>query len=244
VLALLVEALGDAKSWLGAVADDLRWMALCLPEYTFTMHSWIEICRVMPKKARNIVRVVCDSTGARSVTLAENLPNIRKLTATCSCWCGKAFTSHSAFAVHAFKAHGRIPPASLYAWGHSMCHCCLLQFGTRDALIKHLSNGRNGANICLLNCVVRIPPLSRDDDKVARQAAQVLKLKLVHSGFNQYKRDDVVFRVPGPLNRIIDMDGSWVSPWDKRHPQGPGRRLFITSEFIAPDFVAAESVHE
>ena len=87
-------------------------------------------------------------------------------------------------------------------------------------------------------------PLSREEDLEARQAAQVLKLKLVHAGFDQYKRDDVVVRVPGPMNRIIDMDGSWISHRDKRHPRGPGKRLFITTEFVAPDFVAAESEHE
>ena len=65
LLVLLVESIGDAKAWLSGGEDDLRWMVLC--DRDRSMHEWVVFCRGMPKRARAVVRKICDSPAARSV---------------------------------------------------------------------------------------------------------------------------------------------------------------------------------
>ena len=197
---------------------------MCDSDHTYTVHQWAICCRIVPKRARAVVRKNCDAPAARSVTLSETRPNIAKLEACRSCYCGKSFSSTAAYAVHAFKAHGIIPPVCVYAPSDGRCRCCLLQFDTRQGLIDHLSRDQRGGNLCLLNCLLRIPPLSREEETEARAVSQAIKIAKVHKGEHQHFRERPAVRVYGPMWRLIDIDGNFVSPNDKRHPVGPGKQ--------------------
>ena len=79
LLALMVAARHDGRSWLRALEGDLEWMKTCDPKATFTPLQWFKFCRKAPKAARNTVRKVCDSSAARSRTVLEQKSSVRNL---------------------------------------------------------------------------------------------------------------------------------------------------------------------
>ena len=78
-------------------------------------------------------------------------------------------------------------------------------------------------NLCLLNTLLRFPPLSNEDEAAARAQATEQKLSRIKAGFGK-TRAETVFRLCGPLLPIIDLAGEPVEFTNKRHPCGPGRR--------------------
>ena len=141
-----------------------------------------------------------------------------------SCPCGRSFNTKAAFAVHQFKAHGIIPTVCWYAHADGFCHACRLQFANRQGLIFHL---QRSVGVCLLNVLLKLPALSPDEEAEARRLSQAVKLNKIHKGIGQYAVEHLVFRVPGPLWNLIDIDGTFVGYDDKRHPWGPGKKLHI-----------------
>ena len=137
LITLLFEARGDLRSWVRALEGDLEWMALASSSHTFTIEQWCELCRHAPKQARSIVRKVCDNSNARSLTLAETKPQIRRLAESLSCFCGKVLTSKAAFAVHQFKKHRIKPAVCAYANSQNACLVCLMQYSSRHLLCNH-----------------------------------------------------------------------------------------------------------
>ena len=59
------------RSWLHALESDLKWMQLCDSTTSFTVTSWFVFAREAPKAARALVRKLCDSSEARSLSLGE-----------------------------------------------------------------------------------------------------------------------------------------------------------------------------
>ena len=180
------------------------------------------MCRELPKKARKLVRDICDGKEARSITIAETKAKTRTLTRTCTCFCGKMFATGTALAVHAFKAHGVSRPISRYAFADNSCLNCLLQFSTRNGLIAHLEAGQG---ICLLNTLLRVPPTTDDEEMDLRAAAQKIKLCKQKAGTGRHAVDFPAFRIHGPMWKMIDMQGQNVLHTDKRHPVGPGSQI-------------------
>ena len=191
-----------------------------MPTTKFTTHQWFDMCRTASKAARSLVRRVCDSSAARSLTLAEARPAVARLTAAYSCPCGKVYHSKAGFAAHQYSAGGTVPAAHWYADPSNVCTCCLMHFSCRQLLIYHL---QRGSSLCLLNTLLRVPPLSVEEEHVARKEAQSVKLAKVHTGQKENAASWPAYRLPGPPWRLLDVNGSHVPLDDKRHPLCPGR---------------------
>ena len=78
--------------------------------------------------------------------------------------------------------------------------------------------------MCLPNTLLRVPALTEVDEANARRVAQQDKSKKVHGGYGQHAADWPVYRIPGPLWKLVGLNGDFVDASDKRHPMGPGRR--------------------
>ena len=88
LLGLLFEAKRDPRSWLKALEDDLVWMQTCDRDHTFTPIEWFALCRATPKRAKNIVRRVCDTVAARRMGTCEPSSAVWKLGQGVACECG------------------------------------------------------------------------------------------------------------------------------------------------------------
>ena len=53
------------------------------------------------------------------------------------------------------------------------------------------------------------------------------------AGNHQHLVEHPAFRLPGPLWRIIDVHGNFVSYADRRHPVGPGKQLRLPADIAA-----------
>lgn len=65
-------------------------------------------------------------------------PDQQRFEHFCIC-CSKLFASKAAWSVHAFRAHGRVTVARLFASG-TQCAACLRTYGTYTALVNHITH--------------------------------------------------------------------------------------------------------
>ena len=180
-----------------------------------------------PTAARRVVRKACDSKAARSLTIAETRPNICAISTRSTCHCGKLFNSAKALAVHRTRMHGYRQPAHFYAGGDMICHCCLLQFGCRQHHVTHLAEK---SPLCLLNTLLRCPPLSREEETVLRLQASEIKNREAPSAY----------RISGPTWPVIDLKGDILHGLSRFHPAGRGRGKHHHNrpdEWEVPEFV-------
>ena len=73
----------------------------------------------------------------------------------------------------------------------------------------------------------------RDEEVEARRVSQVDKLRRVEAGNHQHFVEHPAFRFTGPLWRIIDVHGNFVSYADRRRPVGPGKQLRLPADIAA-----------
>ena len=180
------------------------------------------MCRNRPKRARKLIRDICDSEAARPITLSETKMRARSLGRSCTCHCGQMFPTGTALAAHAFRVHGTCRPTSRYAFESNSCLNCLLQFSTRNGLVEHLDAGQG---ICLLNTLLRVPPTTDAEEFELRSVAQTIKKCKIGSGLPKHAVDFPAFRIHGPMWKMVDIQGQNVLHTDKRHPVGPGSQL-------------------
>ena len=219
LLALIESARGGERSWLSAVEDDLAWLSFCVEDTKFSLQAWFEKCRIEPGAARALVRKACDSEQARSLSLAELKPSVARLEGQYTCFCGASLKSVTALASHKFSKHGIGNPIAKYATPDNHCMTCLLVFDNRTLLINHLVASR----ICSLNMLLRVPPLSIEEDEEARADASTVVRSRNKAGVAPSKAIQAVFRMHGPIWRLVDLDGNHV-PWTSScHPCGRGR---------------------
>ena len=50
LLALLHAARSDHRSWIGVFEDDLKWLAVVMPEHTYRPQQWFAYCRTDAKR--------------------------------------------------------------------------------------------------------------------------------------------------------------------------------------------------
>ena len=62
-----------------------------------------------------------------------------------------------------------------------------------------------------------------DTEAEVREREQRIKLAKVHSGVHQHKSDFPAFRLFGPIQTMIGLDGVVVHSTDRRYPYGPGK---------------------
>ena len=165
----------------------------------------------------------------RSLTLAEARPAVARLTAAYSCPCGKVYHSKGGFAAHQYISHGIVPAVHWYADPSNVCTCCQLHFSCRQLLIYHL---QRGSALCLLNTLLRLPPLSVEEEQDARTAAQAVKLANVHTGQKAVVAAWPAYRRPGPIWKLLDAAWLHVPMDDPRHPLCRGKRDY---GFAYPD---------
>ena len=224
LIVLVFHAGNDTQSWLFALRDDLKWMALCQKDASFSLLEWCVFARANPKGARNLVRKVCSSAGAQSLTVAENKPKLMAMIGSFTCYCGQAFKSKAALDGHRGTFHRELHPVQHYAHEQNTCLTCLVKFSNRDLLCTHLSRGYG---TCWLNMVLKVPPLSvkavRDmlkDERIHTNAREV-------AGLPQNLAEIPAFRVPGPLLVIHGFDGSIIPTTSNLHPFGPQKRKYL-----------------
>ena len=210
LLVLIFAARSDAKSSYKALADDIAWMELCTPLAHFTVQSWFAFARAEPTAARRVVRKACDSKPARSLTIAESKPRICSISVRATCHCGKSFASATALGAHKTRMHGYVQPAAYYAGEDCICHCCLLQFGCRHHLVQHLAAK---SPLCLLNTLLRCPPLSVEEEAAIRRRSAGVQLSDAPA----------TYRLHGPTWAVVDLSGSTVHGLSRLHPAGRGR---------------------
>jgi hypothetical protein len=210
LLVLIYAARSDCKSWYAALSDDIAWMALCTPAAKFTVQSWFAFAQAEPTAARRVVRKACDSQPARSLTLAESRPRVCSISVRATCHCGKSFASATALGAHKTRMHGYVQPAAYYAGEDAICHCCLLQFGCRHHLVQHLAAK---SPLCLLNTLLRCPPLSVEEEAAIRSRAAGV----------QHRDAPAAFRLHGPTWAVVDLRGDTLHGLSRLHPAGRGR---------------------
>ena len=106
LIILVLEAkLGD-RSWMQALVKDLVWLQLCDSDANFDVRQWFQCVRAEPARARNLVRKVCSSSKARSVTLSETGSAIQSIQAVHTCFCGMRFRSKATLDGHRGTHHG------------------------------------------------------------------------------------------------------------------------------------------
>ena len=136
-------------------------------------------------------------------------------------------------AVHQFKKHNIRPAVSCYADPSNACLVCLLHFPNRQLMCKHLQH----SYLCLLNAVLRVPPMHAYTEAQVREREQICKLSMLRSGFSQHKIVFPSFRLSGPRLPCIAHDGTIVQVSEKRHPRGPGKQLRLPpdgAQFVVP----------
>jgi hypothetical protein len=88
LLTLIHASRSDSRSWIQGLCSDLKWMKLCDRECSYTVAEWFCFCRTEPKKARSLIRKICASPEATSVTLSEQSSAVKALQGSYSCPCG------------------------------------------------------------------------------------------------------------------------------------------------------------
>ena len=224
LLVLLHAARGDPRSWLNALLDDLKWLACCLPDASFTIISWFAFCREAPRQARLMIRKACDSSAAKSLTIAETSSAIRSLVQTYSCPCGWSGGSLAAYHAHRGKAHGLMHPANYYADASNMCRYCLVQFGSRGHLLTHLAQG---SGLCLLNSVARSAPLAQSVLDELKEAESRTIADRICAGHHKHRAEVPPLRFFGPLWPLINTSGAVVDESSNAHPFGPRKRKYV-----------------
>ena len=146
------------------------------------------------------------------MALNEVQPRIAGLSMQCTCQCGKAFATSAALAVHRTQVHGYLAATSFYAEDDHLCTCCLVQFGCRRMLISHLAQK---SPLCLLNCLLRLQPLSAERELLLRTEDREKN----PSG----KSAHAAFRVYGPTWNVMNLDGQFLHGLHRDHPAGSGR---------------------
>ena len=89
LIALLIAAKGDQRSWISAFEKDLQWMGEVAACAKFSTREWFDLCRTEPKRARRIIRTACDSEEARILSLAQFPKALVRFAEGFSCQCGK-----------------------------------------------------------------------------------------------------------------------------------------------------------
>ena len=223
VIALIYAARKDPKSWFAAFTSDLKWMALCDPDASFTLLQWCRYVRANPKRARTLVRNICDASAARSLTIGEKLPALRELNGVCSCHCGRMFASKAALDGHRASFHLELSTVQWFADPSNVCLSCLVCFSNRSGLCSHLTYG---TGVCLLNTLIRMPPLSDDVIRAALKHERISAVARERAGLGTNLVDTPAHRLKGPLWQHIDFDGTFISVKSNRHPFGPQKRKY------------------
>lgn len=155
---LAAAAVKDARSWMYALVKDLEWLTACDGECVYDLRQWYAFVNAAPKQARNLVRKICNSRMARSVTLGECRPAVMVVQATFTCFCGQMFKSLAALNGHRGAFHEFGAAEMAYCPEDATCRACLVSFSNRKLLAHHLRY-RSGY-VCLLSCVAHQQPLS------------------------------------------------------------------------------------
>ena len=220
LLSLLVAASKDAKSWFKAFEADLEWLGKVDTTYAFTSSSWFQRCRTDPKYIRKIIRAACDSSKGSDIGFGVEASKVSKIIDTCTCNCGATFRSKAALGIHRFHKHGYRSVVSNYADSSCQCRVCLTQFDNLQILKEHLG----GSRLCLLNLLLRVPPLSPEDLDMTSKSAAAIVNKNVEAGLPKFHVTNPPLRASGPLWRLIDINGVFVDESDPLHPWGKGRQ--------------------
>ena len=170
------------------------------------------------------MRKVSDCASARSLTVLEQKSSVRNLQNSVTCPCGWRGKSVQSLHGHRWSAHGMFAPAQFYAGESNSCGTCLVSFSNRKLLMNHLTRG---SGICLLNLLLRRPPLDLDELEAIRKKETADTISRIHKGLPAHLAVSPAFRKCGPLMPLIYTDGSVVDVSDRRHPYGPGKRKYV-----------------
>ena len=98
---------------------------------------------------------------------------------------------------------------------------CLSQFSNAGLLSEHL---KYDSTLCFLSTLLRIQPKSDGDDAINRAVAADAKRDNIHKGLHRNSTERPAFRTPGPLLRLISLDGSLIDDSSTAHPWGKGNQ--------------------
>lgn len=81
-----------------------------------------------------------------------------------------------------------------------------------------------GSGVCLLNCIIRVPPLSEDELSTIREIDSSDMSGRISSGLHKHYADVPAMRGFGPLWPILSLTGEVLAETDNRHPFGPQKK--------------------
>jgi len=221
---LVFAAFRDGRSWLKALQSDLTWANQCDPDFRYDLSGWFAFAYSEPQKARVMVRRICDSKAARSITIGEHLASITSLQEAHTCFCGRSFPSKPALDGHRATFHGAGAPEYRYCQPTGQCACCLVTFSNRKLLAHHMRY-RSGW-VCLVNTMRFVAPLSDLELKEARRCDRAVESMREKRGQPRYLADVPAFRSYGPLRQIVNLRGDEIDVSSNLHPFGPKRRKY------------------
>ena len=113
-------------------------------------------------------------------------------------FCSFPFKSKQGLAVHQYHKHGIKSIMRMFVGLHSHCLCCLLEFHTRERLVRHLSDK---SKFCKQYMLDSITPLSVEVADEYDRACNASELRLnVKLGYcRSFTKNKPAYRLVGPL---------------------------------------------
>ena len=92
-----------------------------------------------------------------------------------------------------------------------------------------------------------MPPLSSHVEELVNQREKAETASRVSAGYCAHKTDFPCFHLYGPMQPIIDIHGTVISYFNKKHPRGPGKPKRSPPDFpvfYIPDEILSDDIGE
>ena len=90
-----------------------------------------------------------------------------------------------------------------------------------------------------------MPPLSSHVEELVNQREKAATASRVSAGYCAHKTEFPCFHLYGPMQPIIDIHGTVISFFNKKHPRGPGKPKRVPPDFPSfyiPDVILSEDL--
>ena len=178
------------------------------------LSDWVAFARSSYKASRRAVLRACDEVKVSedaSWTRNVSHDNLSRdwICESCSC----SFPTKQLLGTHMWKVH-HVRRATRSHVDGTHCPACLLEFHTRDRLLRHLEDK---SPICRSYVLEHLPKLEPDVVEQLDLDAIEVPRSLLSQGRKRAWADKPCYRLAGPTRVLLEEDKS-------RHPLGPCRR--------------------
>ena len=206
-----------SNSWLKLVASDFVWLSECNSESRLpcvALPDWCSFAQCHYRAARRAVLHACrDVKTGNASAWTKNLSHAQ-LDSKWDCeLCDRSFPSKQRLGSHMANDHLCFRASRSYI-DTTHCPACMLEFHTRDRLIRHLEDKSPRCRAFVLANLPRLEPaIVAGLDAAATESARSTPMR----GRSRVWAEKPCFRLAGPTQMLPEDEKS-------RHPLGPNRR--------------------